>query len=398
MESAALFNFRVMEPATLEHLAVLRAKSGADVDKEIYAFKDKGGREIGLRFDLTVGLTRYVCSRRDLKLPAKLACVGGVWRYDEPQRARYRFHTQWDAEIYGQPTVGSDAEVIDLGATVFRKLGLESVMIEIGDRRVVQEFIERVLKVRDQDRIVELMRALDKVQKKSRAELLREYAAKGFTEAALAELLDFGNLRGAPDKILSSLGELGLESAGELANLRDILAGRGIKKFEYNLSIVRGIDYYTALVFEVVDGRHPDLGSLCGGGRYDLLPKTFGRSDLSATGCAGGIDRAVLSLSREERYEARPLAFVAYASGEARAKALQVLSQLRSEGVRTEFPLVDKSLGKQLEEASGLGARWTIILGQKELARGVVTLRDMRDRSEKQLTFEDALAQIRSAT
>jgi histidyl-tRNA synthetase len=386
----------MMEPATLEHLALLRAKSGADVDKEIYAFKDKAGRDVGLRFDLTVGMTRYVCSRRDLKLPAKLACVGGVWRYDEPQHARWRFHTQWDAEVYGPPALGSDAEVIDLGKTVFGMLGIEKAMIEVGDRRVVQEFITRVLKVEQQERMVEMMRALDKVQKKTRAELLKEYEEKGFARHDLERLLDFGMMKGPPEKVLSRLGELKLESSRELADLRDNLTARGIKNAEYNLSIVRGIDYYTAVVFEVVDAQHPDLGSLCGGGRYDLLPKTFGRPDLSATGCAGGIDRAVLSLARKRGGETA-LAYVACATTDVYPKALEILARLRSAGIRAEASLLEKSLGKQLEDASGLGARWAVIVGKSEVAKGVVTLRDMRDRSEKQLPLEEALASMESS-
>ncbi|MDG7015997.1 MAG: histidine--tRNA ligase [Nitrososphaerota archaeon] len=395
LETASLFNFRIMEPATIEHLSVLRAKSGADVDKEIYAFKDKGGRDVGLRFDLTVGMTRYVCSRRGLKLPAKLGCVGGVWRYDEPQHARYRFHTQWDAEVYGPPTIDADAEVIDLGRSVFRTLGLENAMVEVGDRRVVQEFITRVLRVEQEERMVEMMRALDKVQKKTRAELLREYSEKGFAKDDLEKLFDFGRLKGPPEKVLARLDEFKLAASRDLAELKDMLADRGVKNFEYNLSIVRGIDYYTAVVFEVVDAGHPDLGSLCGGGRYDFLPRAFGRPDLSATGCAGGVEREALSITNGGR-TARPLAFVAYAGRDVYGNALKSLSGLRSEGIRAEASLQERSLGKQLEDASGMGARWTIIVGRDEVSKGVVTLRDMRDRSEKRLPFDDAVAAIKS--
>ncbi|MDV3277744.1 MAG: histidine--tRNA ligase [Nitrososphaerales archaeon] len=394
-ETATLFNFKLMDPASIEHLSVLRAKSGAEVDKEIYSFKDKGGRDVGLRFDLTVGMTRYVCSRRDLKPPVKLACAGGVWRYDEPQHARYRFHTQWDAEIYGTPSIDSDAEVIDLGRSIFDRLGLGGDVVEIGDRRVVQEFIERELKMEAGERMFDLMRALDKVQKKTRGELLKEYTQKGYSSADIERLLEFGGLRGQPEKILSKLGELKLPTADGLGELKDRLTERGVKNFEFNLSIVRGIDYYTGVVFEIVDGAHPDLGSLCGGGRYDLLPRVFGRPELSATGCAGGIERAVLSLSKEGR-QADSLTYVAFASRDVYGSALRFLSGLRSEGIRAEAALQEKPLGKQLEEASGMGARWALIVGKKEVASGVVTLRDMRDRSERQIPFDEALAHIKA--
>jgi histidyl-tRNA synthetase len=382
-----------MEPATIESLSVLRVKSGTEVDKEIYAFKDKGGRDVGLRFDLTVGMTRYVCSRRDLRPPVKVACVGGVWRYDEPQHARYRFHTQWDVEVYGAGSIDSDAEVIDFSRSIFDRLGMAKDSVEIGDRRVIQEFISKRLRIDSQERAVELMRALDKVRKKSRTDLLREYTEKGFEAKDLEMLLEFGSQKGTPKAVLARLGELKLESAAELGELADRLSDRGVRNYEYNLSIVRGIDYYTAVVFEVVDTARPDLGSLCGGGRYDLLPKLLGRADLSATGAAGGIDRAAFSLE-DVKTEQPPLTLVAFASKDVYRSALELLAKTRSAGVRAEMMPQERPLGKQLEDASAMGARWALILGKNELSSGVVTLRDMRQRNEAQLRFDDALERI----
>lgn len=391
---ARLYNFQLMEPAPMEHLAVLRAKSGSDVDNEIYAFKDKGGRDVGLRFDLTVGITRYVCSRRDLRPPVKLGCVGGVWRYEEPQHARYRWHRQWDLEIFGPPSLEADAEVIDASSAVFARLGLASCLVQIGDRRVVEEFITKVLGVDSQERAVELMRALDKVQKKSHQELEEEYQEKGFSQAQLRALFEFGNLRGEPEAVLSKLNESHLDSASELADLNDSLKARNVKKFEFNMSIVRGIDYYTAVVFEIADEEHPDLGKLCGGGRYDLLPKTFGRPELSGTGAAGGMDRAALSLATRTR-EAREWVYVAHAGSDALNAAAKILSTLRSEGVDADGDLQDRGLGKQLETASTMGARWVLIVGKKEMEAGSVTLRDMRSRAEDALSLEAALSRIK---
>ena len=270
-----------MEPASLEHLATLRAKSGEAVDKEIYAFKDKADRDVGLRFDLTVGITRYVCCRKDLKLPAKLAASGGIWRYDEPQYGRYRWSHQWDLEVFGPPSVDADAEVIDAGAAILRRLGLTDTTVKVGDRRVVEEYIRKTLKISDDERVVELMRALDKVEKKTPAELRGEYTAKGFAGTQVEMLLEFGRLKGSPDHVLARAAELRLGSAEELTALADLLDARGVKNVEYNMSIVRGIDYYTGIVFEASDNRNPRLGSLFGGGRYDALPKIFGRPELS---------------------------------------------------------------------------------------------------------------------
>jgi len=392
-EVSRIYNFLVMEPASLEHLSTLRAKSGEDIDKEIYAFKDKGGRDIGLRFDLTVGITRYVCSRKDLRLPAKLAAFGGIWRYDEPQYGRYRWSHQWDLEIFGPPSIESDAEVIDASSSILKRAGIPDITIKVGDRRVVEDFIRKRIGISEQPRLVELMRALDKVEKKSPKDLIAEYAAKGFKEKEVDSLLEFGRLRGSPDDVLARASELKLESVGELQSLADTLDSRGLKNVEYNMSIVRGIDYYTGIVFEASDNKNPRLGSLFGGGRYDALPKLFGRQDLSATGAAGGVERMAMSLSTQPSLQ-RNLAFVAIAGIEVSAEAQSAVRQIRDRGIPCESPLQHRSLSKQLEDASRLGATWTVILGKKERKAGGVTLRDMRSGEEELLPLDEAIRRM----
>lgn len=391
---ADLFNFSMMEPAPLEHLSVLRAKSGAEVDKEIYAFKDKGGRDVGLRFDLTVGMTRYVCARRDLKPPVKLASLAGAWRYDEPQHARYRWFRQWDLEIFGPPSLEADAEVVEASYRLFEKLGLKNFKVQIGDRGTVQYFVSKVLGIEEDERVVEMMRALDKVQKRTLPDLRKEYAEKGFRPEDIDRLFEFGSIRGPPGKVLSKLGENRVESPALVA-IADMMKGRGVE-VEFNLGVVRGIDYYTGVVFEVVDNAHPDLGSLAGGGRYDFLPGAFGRPDLSATGAAGGMERIALSLSRNA---VRPslLVYVAVASKEAQDESYRVLRELRANGVPAESALHERALAKQLEDASRRGASWVIILGKKEVQTGKVTLRDMTSRTEELIQFSTALGRLKRA-
>jgi histidyl-tRNA synthetase len=393
-EVCTLYNFQVMEPASLEHLATLRLKSGEEVDREIYAFKDKGGREIGLRFDLTVGITRFVCSRKDLRLPAKLSALGGFWRYDEPQYGRYRWAHQWDLEVYGQPSVDADAEVIDASVAILSKLGLADSTVKVGDRRVVEEFIRKQLKIAEQERLVELMRALDKVDKKSVAELRAEYTAKGFEAEQVNQLLEFGKVRGTPDEVLARASELHLDSAGELREFADILDSRGLGRVEYNLSVVRGIDYYTGIVFEAADNRNPRLGSLFGGGRYDALPRLMGRPDLSATGAAGGVERIAMSLAAEKGAR-HTLSYVAVVGRTASKAALRVQKQLRDAGVPSEAALVPRSLSKQMEDASRVGASWVLVLGEKEAKTGAVTLRNMTTGKEELVPPEEAIRRIR---
>jgi len=381
----------MMEPATLEHLATLRAKSGSDVDKEIYAFKDKGGRDVGLRFDLTVGMARYVCSRRDLRPPIKLASVAGAWRYDEPQHARYRWFRQWDLEIFGPVSVGADAEVIETTYRLYQKLGVK-FSVQVGDRGAVQKFVNDGLGITDQEKAVDLMRALDKAKKKTLGELKREYGTKGYKEKAIESLFEFGRISGSQDHVLDALSERGLESPA-LVELRDELRGRGLTDVKYNMGVVRGIDYYTGIVFEVMDSEHPDLGSLAGGGRYDLLPRTFGRPDLSATGAAGGIERTAMAISGKANPQPL-LVYVAAAGPSSLQAARRTLTDLRESGISAETSLQEKPLSKQLEDASRMGATWAVIVGEKEAKEKAVTLREMSTRVERSLPLSLAIDSI----
>src|ERR687897_2091944 len=177
IESARLFNFSLMEPSTLETVETLEAKGGPSISDEIYSMTDKGGRDIGLRFDLTVGLTRFVTRRRDLKMPIKIASFGGVWRYDEPQAGRYRYFHQCDIEIYGSRKLNSDAEIIEFMYLFLRNLGLD-VTLEISHRPLVEEFIRKKLKISDGALISEIFRIMDKVPKKGLEGILTEYGNK----------------------------------------------------------------------------------------------------------------------------------------------------------------------------------------------------------------------------
>ena len=159
------------------------------------------------------------------------------------------------------------------------------------------------------------------------------------------------------------------------------------------MRIVRGIDYYTGIVFEAVDTANPKLGSLCGGGRYDALPKIFGRPDLAATGAAGGVERAAISMGQGSPSQGI-VAFVAYTTPDIYANASAVLARLRSMGFPCDISPLGRSLGKQLEDASGMGVRWIFILGPREVAANLVTLRDMDSRKEERVPLEDALRRV----
>jgi histidyl-tRNA synthetase len=389
LETATLFNFKIMEPSPIEMLSTLETKSGTNISNEIYSFSDKGDRKVALRFDLTIGLTRFVAARRDLKMPTKLATFAGVWRYDEPQAGRYRYFHQWDIEIYGSFSHESDAEVIEFVSVFLKKLGLK-VSIEINDRQLMEEFVRHQLGIEDEYKILEMFRAIDKVPKKGTNAVLEEYKDK-IEYSTLQRLIDLSTRNGTIAKVVESQGDLKeLTNLTKLAKLMDSLKARGVNNARVNLGIVRGLDYYSGLVFEAFDPSL-EMGALVGGGRYDRLTDAFGRRDIGATGAAGGVERIVIALQKHGilKSEPKPLVYVAYTSDDMGERALELVSNLRNSGVITDYDLQGRTLRKQLDDASTKGALITVIVAPDEIKYGQVTVRLMKDGSESKRTIND---------
>lgn len=380
-ETARLFNFKMMEPSPIEMLSTLEAKAGASISNEIYAFTDKGERQVALRFDLTIGLTRYVAARRDLKMPAKLATFAGVWRYDEPQAGRYRYFHQWDVEVYGPFSQESDAEVIEFTSAFFKKLGLD-VSIQVNDRQMVEQFIRSRLGISDEGKMLEMFRAVDKVPKKGAQTVLQEYR-DAIEPAKLQRLIELSKVKGSANEVAAEADVKGLEGWEKLAGLMDSLKARKVYNAVLNLGIVRGLDYYSGIVFEVFD-QSSEGGALVGGGRYDRLTDAFGRKDIGATGAAGGVERIVMALQKRGLLETAtgPLVYVAYATDDVRKRALEIASALRSSGVAVDYDMLGRALRKQLDDASAKGAAVTVIAAAGQLAEGKVIVRSMRDGTE----------------
>ena len=381
IETAHLFNFKLMEPSPLETLTTLEAKAGASISNEIYSFTDKGHRNIALRFDLTIGLTRFVATRRDLKMPVKLASFSDVWRYDEPQAGRYRYFHQWDIEIYGSPGKESDVEVIEFVSLFLKKLGL-NVMVEVNDRQLIEEYIRKKLGVTAGQTIADMLRAVDKVAKKSVSELYKEYKDK-ISLSVLQQLIDLSGIKGTINEVYSKADLKGLENWSRVAALMDSLKSRGVDNVRVNLGIVRGLDYYSGVVFEAFDP-FIELGALVGGGRYDRLTHAFGRQDIGATGAAGGVERIMIALKNKGILKSMPkqMVYVAYTSSIIRASALDIVSILRNSGINTDYSLNERVLRKQLDDAASKDAVLTVIVAPEEIEKGQVTVRSMSDGTE----------------
>jgi len=371
-ETVEIFDFNQIEPSTLELQSTLEAKSGPSIIEETYSFTDKGGRNIALRFDLTIGLSRFVSMRRDLKLPVKLSSLGGVWRYDEPQLGRYRYFHQWDIEIFGSAEVDADAEVIEFVSFFLRKLGINFI-IAINHRSILEEYLAKFLGITDKIVLSEMLRAIDKLSKKSSNQIINEYNQK-LDSNNLQNFIQFASFDGSPEKLLDYDKVKDFQSLDTILNLFDSLKSRTVKNAIVDFRIVRGLDYYSGLVFEAKEPTS-QIGSLVGGGRYDKLTEAFGRKELYATGAAGGVERILAAIKDKVKIAKKPLIYVAYGSRQEKTHALEIVSILRDLDYSVDYDINGRSIAKQFHEASLKNAFAIIIINRDEFKKGFVTIK-----------------------
>lgn len=399
------YGFKLVEPSPIESLETLEAKCGPSIRDEIYWFKDKAGRRLGLRFDLTVGLARMIASRRDIPLPAKLAALSSMWRYDEPQHGRYRCFYQWDAEVFGSPLPDADAEIIALSMDILDALKLENYEVRISSRRLAEGFLNS-MGVKELEDIEASLRIIDKFRKTSKEKLAEEFHGLGLSRDDLKKIFDFIAVQARPEKALERLRGLNIGSEKFQRGVSEVEAavdalkamGKG-DRIILDMSIVRGLGYYDGTVFEIYDKADVGLGALVGGGRFDGLCRLYGR-DLPATGAAGGIERTILALEKSGsigRFDQKPKVFVASAGGEFRVKVLEFITKLRGLGVAAEYDLKGRNLKGQLEYADSNEIPYVLIVGRREMERGVVKLKDMEKRVERELSFEELLRFLRES-
>ena len=394
LETSEIFGFKLMEPSPIESLSTLEAKGGESIKDDIYFFTDKGEREIALRFDFTVGLTRFAISQKSMKLPAKISAFGGVWRYDEPQKGRYRFFHQWDIEIFGKKNLEYDAEIIEFTSKFFSKLDLQNIIIDISHRRVVQSYINKIFESDDPQIVSDMLRAVDKIQKKSKQDIIAEYEKKGYATEKLKKIIAFSEIDGIPDDITRKIDVTSLDGWDELRSVYDSLKNRDISNIRINLGIVRGLDYYSGIVFEAFDTTF-DIGALVGGGRYDSLPEAFGRTDLGATGVAGGVERIILALENQNskfKESSERISVLYVPDADMKNHAIKITSSLRDKGMFVNIDLNDKPLKKQMEQS--IDSKFVVIIAPNEFSNGVVVLRNMLDRSEKQVKLEELFSEL----
>lgn len=393
------YGFDEAQTPAIELWSVLTAKCGEEIERQV--FKIEGG-ELGLRFDLTVGLARMAAANPTLPKPFKRYFISKVWRYEEPQSGRLREFWQADADIIGVASPQADAEVLAVAVDCAKALGLDNFIVRINNRKVL-DAVARVCGV-PPSKTLQAFRAIDKLDKVGLEGVREELRLRGLGEAA-DRLLEAISLRG-PVKVTveevaaivrgDGLGLEGVEELKEIARLAEVYGYADLLLLD--LSLARGLDYYTGPVFELnVRGEEGKVGSVAGGGRYDNLVELLGGPPTPATGISLGIDRVVEMLRRAGKLpdvRTKTKVFVAAASDDVREEALKTAMRLRAEGVSCEVDLMSRKLDRQLKYADAKGIRYVVIVGRREIEEGVFRLRDMLERKEVILSWSQLIEEV----
>ncbi|PYP48387.1 MAG: histidine--tRNA ligase [Gemmatimonadetes bacterium] len=391
-EVARRYGFQEYDGPPLEPLELYTDKSGAEIVQQLYAFEDKGGRKVALRPEMTPTLARMVGAHAQaLKKPIRWFSIPQLFRYERQQRGRLREHFQLNMDIIGEASPLADAELVAAAIDIMRAFGLRpaDVQARVSDRRVLRTLL--VGKGVTEAQLPTAFEAIDKserVPKEAFAEIL---AKAGIGKRETDAVLEIASLRGL-DAVLTALGKVkGGEEAGEpLRQAVGALEAMGLGDFvAVDLTIVRGLAYYTGIVFELFD-RGKSLRAICGGGRYDGLLKALGGVDLPALGF--GMGDVVLGELLKERGPAdqasRKLdAFLIAVSGDDAAPMLKLAHQLRDLGVAVEYGLRPSAIRKQLELAAARGAARAVIVGPDERAAGEVVVRDLKAGTEERVSI-----------
>lgn len=387
-----IFGFEPLETPVLEYWSTLSAKGtgGSEILNESYVFKDKGNREIGLRYDLTVPLARFVAMNPNLPLPFKRYQVDKVWRYSDIAKGRLREFYQADIDIVGSNNILADAEIISCAIFVLKKLKFNEFLVRLNNRKI----LSAILKYSgvDKNKEIEVLRTIDKLDKIKEQGVRDELKVK-ISEDAVEKIFDIINIDGTKEEVLQKTEKLvgkfpdGKNGIEELKQLLNYLTLFGYDtKIKIDLSLARGLDYYTGPIFEISTAEN--IGSIAGGGRYDNMIGIFLGREIPATGISLGIERIIEVIKDKKIFsfeKTKIRVLVANANKSMLNEALKIAKILRGRNIPTIVDLRERNLSKQLEFADTLGIPFVIIVGQKGLKEGKVTLRDMKTGEQKEV-------------
>lgn len=392
-DSFARHGFLPLQTPALEYLETLIGKYGEEGDKLLYRFEDNGGRQVALRYDLTVPLARLVAQHRsDIVLPLRRYHIAPVWRAEKPQRGRFREFLQCDADICGVESPMADAEVLITGLGTLLSLGITGVRMHLNHRDVLFGLLE-VLGVAERPAQIACIRAIDKLDKVGEEGVRAEVVREALVSAEVAEQVVSAFAGGGGLEAIAAQahgkGHVALDRAIErLQTVAGLVEAAGLgEHLIIDRSIARGLDYYTGIIYEtrLTDPRVASMGAVMSGGRYDGLIGLFGKEQIPAVGISIGLDRllaALLELELVETGLAKVPIYIAPMGAEVAGEALGLATQLRAAGLRVEVDLAGGRVGKQLERAIKRGARLLLILGSDEVASATVVVKDL-DRGQQ---------------
>ncbi len=420
----ALYGFQQIETPAMETLHTLMGKYGEEGDKLLFKVLNSGDYlskvtdeqlrernslhlashlcEKGLRYDLTVPFARYVVMHRDeLQLPFKRYQIQPVWRADRPQKGRYREFYQCDADVVGSDSLLNEVELMQIVDTVFQRLGIR-VQIKINNRKILTGIAEVI---GEADKIVDITVAIDKLDKIGLDNVNEELRGDGLSEEAISKLQPIVSLSGTNDEKLQVIAdvlqssETGLKGVEETKFILDSLKSCGLKnEMQLDLTLARGLNYYTGAIFEVKALDTP-MGSITGGGRYDNLTGIFGMPGLSGVGISFGADRIydvlnALDLYPNEAVQSTQLLFINFGERET-AYCLPLVAKARQAGIRAEmFP--DKAkMKKQMSYANAKGIAYVALAGENEIAAGKLTLKNMSTGEQKLVDAEQLIREVK---
>ena len=421
-----LFGYQQIETPSMENLSTLMGKYGDEGDKLLFKIQNSGDYfsgltdeellsrnaaklaskfcEKGLRYDLTVPFARYVVMHRDeISFPFKRYQIQPVWRADRPQKGRYREFYQCDADVVGSNSLLNEVELVQMIDRVYGKFGIR-VSIKINNRKILTGIAEII---GEADKIVDITIAIDKLDKIGLDNVNAELASKGIPQEAIEKLQPIIMLSGTNEEKLETLktvlsaSETGLKGVEESEFILKTVASLGVKsEVELDLTLARGLNYYTGAIFEV-KALDVQIGSISGGGRYDNLTGVFGMSGMSGVGISFGADRIYdvlnqLDLYPKEAVNATQLLFVNFGDKEA-AYCLPVLSAARDTGIRAEIYPDSAKMKKQMSYANDKNIPFVAIVGENEMNEGKLTLKNMTTGEQSLVTPEELLAAIKAS-
>ena len=406
-QTYSLYGFTPLDTPVIEASEVLLAKGGGETEKQIYRFQ-KGDADLALRFDLTVPLAKYVALHGgELSFPFRRYQIGKVYRGERAQRGRFREFYQADIDVIGDGKldITNEAEIPSIIYQTFTRLGLRRFQIRVNNRKILNGFYA-MLGLTEQSG--DIMRTVDKLDKigadKVRQLLLSDC---GLTDAQAEEILKFIAITGENRQVLAALGgytgrsDLFDQGLSELNTVVKYLADFGVpeENFAVDLTIARGLDYYTGTVYETTLLDHPEIGSVCSGGRYDNLAEYYTDRQLPGVGISIGLTRLFYVLGEQKMLNpdlpTAPADVLVIPMTEDLAPAISLSTKLRAAGIRTQLYTEQKKFKTKMSYADRLGVPYVIFLGDDEIAAGLVACKDMASGEQTKLSADDTLALIR---